>query len=414
MLIRIWWMHCEKVGDIRIAGSMNIVKTASLPLLIVLVVVMYFTSAEQSGAQETRSVAGTFEFGIVGKQGKNAGTLDNLYNFSSLGLRISFFAFDVAGYDGTQGNDLAGFLRLISTDGQLIDISGAINWQIKDKGQTVYIGIVPHDTTTNQTFNTPIGPYTIDINSGFAVRLPGKTLTYQDGASAKGAANPPSLTVVPTFDVVSVPGPPALEASSYHAIDEGLTAIYGFSTNEWVTWVFSGGSDKHLFDIDPITGTLVFKAPPDYDAPADGNSDNIYEIEMTVWDLDGESTTQTITVEVLEIVLPAQISTTKAVIPAANQGQQHNCASDEAMLDTKAMIPGSCLTYRISVSNSSSAGPAKELILTDSMPDEITAVGIYAYSGFDDVSLIGQQFTGTIATLGPGVTVWAEIRGLLK
>lgn len=363
-------------------------------------------------AQDVRTVAGTFDFGIVGKQGKNAGTLNDLRNFSTLGLRISFFAFDNLGYGGTQGNDDAGFLRMISYDGQLVDISGSINWQIKQQGSTVYIGIVPDNLASPRTIQTPIGPYTIDGTSSFAVRLPGKTLTYADGSNVKGSANPPAIADIPTQEVTTVPGPPAAFAQARYVIQEGNTDVADLNTSEWVSWVFSGGADADLFDIDPVSGMLVFKSPPDFYAPRDAGGDNIYDLEITVWDLDGQSRTQTTQVEVTPI--PPDIASSKAVRAASVSGQPFDCAAEPALVGAGEMIPGTCVTYRIEIANAAAAGPAEDLQVVDNMPAGVFAVAIFATEGFDGTLLEANRFTGTIARFAPGQSAWVEIRALLQ
>lgn len=46
----------------------------------------------------------------------------------------------------------------------------------------------------------------------------------------------------------------------------------------------AGGADAGLFTLDPVTGTLTFDAVADFEAPADANGDNIYEIAIAASD----------------------------------------------------------------------------------------------------------------------------------
>ncbi len=46
----------------------------------------------------------------------------------------------------------------------------------------------------------------------------------------------------------------------------------------------SGGVDADLFEIDETTGVLSFLAPPDFENPGDENSDNIYDVQVTLTD----------------------------------------------------------------------------------------------------------------------------------
>ncbi|MDB5390937.1 MAG: Cadherin domain protein [Planctomycetaceae bacterium] len=51
-----------------------------------------------------------------------------------------------------------------------------------------------------------------------------------------------------------------------------------------LTYSISGGADAALFNINPSTGALVFLAAPDFEAPADAGTDNVYDIQVTADD----------------------------------------------------------------------------------------------------------------------------------
>ena len=50
------------------------------------------------------------------------------------------------------------------------------------------------------------------------------------------------------------------------------------------------------------TGTISFISPPDYENPTDVGGDNIYNIIIQATDIDGQSATQAIQIEVLDLV----------------------------------------------------------------------------------------------------------------
>lgn len=50
----------------------------------------------------------------------------------------------------------------------------------------------------------------------------------------------------------------------------------------WFT--ITGGADAALFDIDNLTGELIFLAAPDFEAPGDADSDNVYEVIVNASD----------------------------------------------------------------------------------------------------------------------------------
>ena len=57
-------------------------------------------------------------------------------------------------------------------------------------------------------------------------------------------------------------------------------------------FLITGGVDAGLLAIDPVTGAVSFLAAPDFEAPADADGDNVYEIDITVEDGNGGSTTE--------------------------------------------------------------------------------------------------------------------------
>ncbi|OQX13716.1 MAG: hypothetical protein BWK73_11400 [Thiothrix lacustris] len=70
-------------------------------------------------------------------------------------------------------------------------------------------------------------------------------------------------------------------------------------TNDKPSYRISGGADGANFEIDPSTGLLRFRVMPDYDAPMDANRDNLYEVEITVTDSGGLSSSKLFKVSVV-------------------------------------------------------------------------------------------------------------------
>ena len=52
----------------------------------------------------------------------------------------------------------------------------------------------------------------------------------------------------------------------------------------------AAGGDNDLFSIDPVSGALLFKVPPDYENPADLGHNNVYDVTVTASDGDLSST----------------------------------------------------------------------------------------------------------------------------
>jgi len=63
------------------------------------------------------------------------------------------------------------------------------------------------------------------------------------------------------------------------------------------TYAITGGADAAHFDIDVTTGEVTFLSVPDYEAPADFDGNNTYEIEITA-SSNGDDTPKTVTINV--------------------------------------------------------------------------------------------------------------------
>lgn len=66
-----------------------------------------------------------------------------------------------------------------------------------------------------------------------------------------------------------------------------------------ITYGIGGGNDAALFEIDPATGVLRFKATPLHANPLDSNQDNIYDVVVTAQDSQGAVDAQTLWITVL-------------------------------------------------------------------------------------------------------------------
>ena len=86
-----------------------------------------------------------------------------------------------------------------------------------------------------------------------------------------------------------------------------------------LTYSFSGGDDDALFDIDTDTGVVTFKTAPDFENEGDNNTDNDYEIQVTVEDAGGLTNTQDITINVTDVNEDPTITSLATASVAENQ-----------------------------------------------------------------------------------------------
>ncbi len=102
-----------------------------------------------------------------------------------------------------------------------------------------------------------------------------------------------------------------------------ITVLLASDDNQVLTPTFaiSGGADADKFLIDREQGTLSFINAPNFENPSDANSDNIYQLELTVTDQRGASISQPISVTVVNVNESPQLSDDKFAIADTNLGE---------------------------------------------------------------------------------------------
>ncbi|WP_242122673.1 cadherin domain-containing protein [Sphingobium sp. Sx8-8] len=82
-----------------------------------------------------------------------------------------------------------------------------------------------------------------------------------------------------------------------------VTTVIATDANIGQTVTYSLGSavDGALFSIDPKTGVLTFKTAPDFEAPADSNFDNRYQVQVLATDSLGAQDSQNLTIVVTNV-----------------------------------------------------------------------------------------------------------------
>jgi hypothetical protein len=149
---------------------------------------------------------------------------------------------------------------------------------------------------------------------------------------------------------------PVITSPASFSIDENGTVVGAVTATDadggTLVYGIAGGADAALFSIDPATGALAFLAAPDFEAPADANSDNVYAVTVSV--SDGEATTtQDVTVTV------GDVADTAPVFPLIIEGEAF------AITDTVGTT-GSALTQARTPSN-----PETSQVLRDTNGDSL-------------------------------------------
>ncbi len=93
--------------------------------------------------------------------------------------------------------------------------------------------------------------------------------------------------------------------ASVNVLENQVSVITVASSDEdqpanTLSYAISGGADSTLFSIDSSSGVLEFASAPNYEAPADSDSNGIYAVEITVSDGQGGTDLQLLQVTVLD------------------------------------------------------------------------------------------------------------------
>ena len=111
-------------------------------------------AASELGAQTVISVP--FTSGFVGTRGTSAGTANNVLTFATLEIaRIFFIQSSSTNTFEIQGNDIPGTMRIVRTNGTILDLPASANWR-NSGGATYLIGFLPR----------PSSPITLTYSGG--------------------------------------------------------------------------------------------------------------------------------------------------------------------------------------------------------------------------------------------------------
>ena len=131
------------------------------------------------------------------------------------------------------------------------------------------------------------------------------TFTVSDGAGGSVGTTTMTLTITPVNDAPTIISNGGTAAASINVAEHvtGITVVTGADVDlpvQALTYSISGGADQAQFTIDASTGALSFVAPPDFEAAADANGDNVYIVQVRVTDSQGGTAMQNIQVRVTD------------------------------------------------------------------------------------------------------------------
>ena len=142
-------------------------------------------------------------------------------------------------------------------------------------------------------------------------------ITASDGSASASLALTVALSnvndIAPTFSV-------ATESITFTEHSSAIVYTAQATDPEGDTPSYSvSGTDSALFSIDPVSGELAFKTPPDFEAATDHNSDNAYELNITASDgVNSASLALTVAVQDINDNTPSFAVTNESISVAEN------------------------------------------------------------------------------------------------
>jgi predicted SpoU family rRNA methylase len=189
-----------------------------------------------------------------------------------------------------------------------------------------------------------------------------------------------SNTLTSTINVAAVNDTPVISSNgagataAVNAVENQFAVTTVTSTDVdggTAVYTITGGADAGLFTINLSTGILSFIVPPDFEAPADSDLNNVYEVTVQVSDGAGGIDAQTIAVTVTNI---AEI-TVSAI--SGNTNEAGTTATFTVSLDT---APSADVTINLSSSNSAEGSLSTSSITFTAanwnIPQVVTVTGV--------------------------------------
>jgi hypothetical protein len=180
-----------------------------------------------------------FSEGYAGTQGTSTNQVDNIKTLQALDIvRAGFFQSDTNG-DGkfgngsTQGNDLAGTLRLYLGNGTIITLEGALNFRETSPGNTVDVfgfifaegqnASIPYGA--GQTFAIT-GGATSETSTSLGLKAYTSSVTFTNGENRSGNAATSGLLSALNDALAAAPAPDTITVASNGSVVEGQSLEY--------------------------------------------------------------------------------------------------------------------------------------------------------------------------------------------
>jgi hypothetical protein len=166
----------------------------------------------------------------------------------------------------------------------------------------VYLGHVNvvTDGAGNASFSTTLAA---TVPAGYAVTATA-TRSVAGYASFSDTSEFSAALLANTAPVITSDGGGATAALNVSENAVAVTTVTATDTDvpaQALSYSISGGADQAHFSIHSATGVLTFNTAPNFEAPGDADSNNVYEVTVSVTDGTGGTDTQAIEVTVTNV-----------------------------------------------------------------------------------------------------------------
>jgi len=258
------------------------------------------------------------------------------------------------------------------------------------------------DQLTLVRVSTPLNGTLVDNGDGSWTYTPAanyngtETLTYEV-ADAAGATAIGQLSIVvdPVNDLPTWTMGPTL------SVDEGFVGAVPVSATDVdgdsLSYSISGGSDEAVFRIASNNGELSFAAAPNYESPGDADTDNLYEIIVTVEDSAGARQDLPLQIQIVDVnEAPLAEDSLFRLLSGANSllvGQIPATDPDA----------GDSLTFDVV------GGSGQGVFSVDSETGDIASLGALVPTGIYDLSVSITDANGTSVTVTVSIIVETDV-----
>lgn len=187
--------------------------------------------------------------------------------------------------------------------------------------------------TEGDTANSATDTSTLNPNSSAGYNswgdIPDGTYTLQAKLFDSSGIVQDSVSIPVTISSDNIPpnitGPSgsAGDATSAKSVYENQTAVATFTADETVTWSTVSGKDAAKFSLSS-GGVLTFSSAPTFEVPTDTDTNNTYLVDIQARDAAGNTSIQTVTVTVMNVIETGSIDITTATDSGANDALTNN------------------------------------------------------------------------------------------